>query len=125
VRAYLSGAIWTAISGNVQDVAVSVAELTANLVAIDSVNPSLVPGGAGEAEVAVFIADWARGQGLEARVVEATTGRPSVLVTARGSGGVGRSSSAVTSTRSVSKGWRSRTGRDVRAIGCTGAVATT
>src|ERR671937_755376 len=33
-------------------------ELLAQLVAIDSVNPTLVPGGAGEADVACFVADW-------------------------------------------------------------------
>ena len=64
----------------------SVAQLTSDLTAIDSVNPSLVPGGAGEAEVAAFIAGWARDHGLEAQVIEATPGRPSVLVTGRGRG---------------------------------------
>jgi acetylornithine deacetylase len=64
-----------------------VAELLSRLVAIDSVNPSLVPGGAGEAEIAAFIARWARDAGLEAQVLEQTPGRPSVLVRARGTGG--------------------------------------
>jgi acetylornithine deacetylase len=63
------------------------AALTAALVAIDSVNPSLVPGGAGEAGIAAFVAGWAREAGLEAEVLEATAGRPSVLVRARGTGG--------------------------------------
>ena len=64
-------------------------ELTAlacDLVAIDSVNPSLVPGGAGETRIAAFVAGWARAQGLEAEVLEETPGRPSVLVRARGTG---------------------------------------
>jgi acetylornithine deacetylase len=65
-------------------------ELTSALVAIDSVNPALVPGGAGEGEIARFVADWARAAGLEATVLEATAGRPSVIVRAPGSGG-GRS----------------------------------
>ena len=34
------------------------AALTAELVAIDSTNPDLVPGGAGEAEIARFVAGW-------------------------------------------------------------------
>jgi acetylornithine deacetylase/succinyl-diaminopimelate desuccinylase-like protein len=34
--------------------------LLKDLVAIDSVNPSLVTGGAGEREIAVFIGDWLR-----------------------------------------------------------------
>jgi acetylornithine deacetylase len=65
-------------------------ELTRQLVAIDSVNPALVEGGAGEREIARFVADWAIEQGLEAEIVEQTAGRPSVIVRARGSGG-GRS----------------------------------
>jgi acetylornithine deacetylase len=63
--------------------------LVSELVAIDSVNPSLVNGGAGEAEIAAFVADWARAAGLDAEVVGASS-RPSVIVRARGDGG-GRS----------------------------------
>jgi acetylornithine deacetylase len=73
--------------------------LLSKLVAIDSVNPSLVPGGAGEAEAAAFIADWARYAGLEVDVLEETPGRPSALVRARGTGGgrtTARSGQAVT-----------------------------
>ena len=65
-------------------------ELTGQLVAIDSVNPALVEGGAGEREIARFVADWAVERGLEAQVVEQTPGRPSVIVRARGTG-AGRS----------------------------------
>ena len=65
-------------------------ELVAALVAIDSVNPDLVPGGAGEAEIATFVAAWLRNGGLEVELVEAAPGRPSVLAVARGTGG-GRS----------------------------------
>jgi acetylornithine deacetylase len=62
-------------------------ELTSRMVAIDSVNPSLVPGGAGEGAMARFVAGWARAAGLEVDVLEATPGRPSVVVRARGAGG--------------------------------------
>jgi acetylornithine deacetylase len=62
-------------------------QLTSELVAIDSVNPSLVEGGAGEIRIAEFIADWAGRNGLGAEVLEETSGRPSVLVRARGTGG--------------------------------------
>jgi acetylornithine deacetylase len=62
-------------------------ELLSKLVSIDSVNPSLVPGGAGEGEIAAFIAVWARDNALEAQVLEETPGRPSVLARARGTGG--------------------------------------
>jgi acetylornithine deacetylase len=61
--------------------------LLRDLVAVDSVNPSLVPGGAGEAAAADLVAAWAADAGLEVRRLEATPGRPSVLVTARGTGG--------------------------------------
>src|SRR5688500_10474160 len=61
--------------------------LLSQIVAIDSVNPSLVAGGAGEPEIAAFIAGWAREAGLEVDVLEETAGRPSVLVRASGTGG--------------------------------------
>ena len=62
-------------------------ELLGQLVAIDSVNPSLVPGGAGEAAIARFVADWLERAGLEVSVEEAAPGRPNVIGIARGSGG--------------------------------------
>jgi len=62
-------------------------ELVASLVAIESVNPELVPGGAGEAEIADFVAGWLREAGLEVELDEAAPGRPSVVAVARGSGG--------------------------------------
>jgi acetylornithine deacetylase/succinyl-diaminopimelate desuccinylase-like protein len=63
-------------------------ELAAALVAIDSVNPALVPGGAGERVIASFVADWCVAQGFEVKVLGDE--RPSVVATKRGSGG-GRS----------------------------------
>jgi acetylornithine deacetylase len=60
-----------------------VIELTQRLVAIDSVNPALVPGGAGEREIARFVVAWAEENGLAAEVLEATPGRPSVVVRRR------------------------------------------
>ena len=66
-----------------------VGELASRLVAIDSVNPSLVAGGAGEAEIAGFVADWGRRSGLTVDVVGERQ-RPSVVLRARGTGG-GRS----------------------------------
>jgi acetylornithine deacetylase len=65
-------------------------DLVARLVAIDSVNPELVPGGAGEGEIARFVAGWLEGTGLEVAIEEAAPGRPNVIAVARGSGG-GRS----------------------------------
>jgi acetylornithine deacetylase len=66
----------------------SLNELAAALVAIDSVNPALVPGGAGEREIASFVADWCAKHGLDVQILG--TERPSVVATRRGSGG-GRS----------------------------------
>jgi acetylornithine deacetylase len=66
----------------------SLPELTAALVAIDSVNPALVPGGAGEREIASFVADWCAAHGLDVEILGKE--RPSVVATKRGSGG-GRS----------------------------------
>src|SRR3954470_2699826 len=64
-----------------------IVDLLSRLVAIDSVNPSLVPGGAGEGEIAAFVRDWAGAAGLEADLLEGTPGRPSVVVRAPGAGG--------------------------------------
>src|SRR5919107_3429390 len=61
--------------------------LVADLVAIDSVNPALVPGGAGETEIARFVAGWLERAGLEVELVEPAPGRPSVIGVARGRGG--------------------------------------
>lgn len=64
-----------------------VAALLADLVAIDSVNPALVPGAAGESEIAGYVEAWMRGHGMEAIVVDEPAGRPSVVGIARGTGG--------------------------------------
>lgn len=63
-----------------------VVALTADLLRIDSVNPGLVPGGAGEARIADFVMQWLRARGFECTRVEPTPGRPSVLAVARGTG---------------------------------------
>lgn len=65
-------------------------ELLSQLVAIDSVNPDLVPGGAGEGAMARFVAEWLTRAGLEVTLEEAAPGRPNVIAEARGSRG-GRS----------------------------------
>lgn len=67
-----------------------ISELLRQLVAIDSVNPDLVPGGAGEGEIARFVANWMERAGLAVTIEEAAPGRPNVIAVARGSGG-GRS----------------------------------
>lgn len=65
-------------------------ELLRQLVAIDSINPDLVPGGAGEQKIAHFVADWFERAGLDVVWDEAAPGRPNVIGIARGTGG-GRS----------------------------------
>jgi acetylornithine deacetylase len=65
----------------------NLSELTADLVRIDSVNPDLVPGGAGEGEIARFIASWFETAGLEVESEELAPGRWNVVGIARGSGG--------------------------------------
>lgn len=64
--------------------------LTEALAAINSVNPDLVAGAPGEAEVAAFVAQWCAERGLEVQVAEAAPGRPNVVAVRRGRGG-GRS----------------------------------
>src|SRR5438045_1621230 len=64
--------------------------LLQHLVAIDSVNPDLVAGGAGEREIADFVANWLRQAEVEVIIDESVPGRPSVVGIMRGTGG-GRS----------------------------------
>jgi acetylornithine deacetylase len=58
-----------------------------DLVRINSINPVLVPGAPGEAEIAAFVAGWLRNAGLDAELSEPEPGRPSVLGRLRGVGG--------------------------------------
>ena len=57
----------------------SVVGLLRDLVAIDSVNPSLVPGGAGEAAVADRVAAALRAAGIDVDVTDVAPGRPNVV----------------------------------------------
>ncbi|MGW6929092.1 ArgE/DapE family deacylase [Lentzea sp. NPDC054927] len=65
-------------------------DLLAELIAIDSVNPDLVPGGNGETAVADFCAEWFRHNDFEVHRLEQRAGRPSLVAVRRGTGG-GRS----------------------------------
>src|SRR5260221_3314753 len=65
----------------------SVVALLSDLVAIDSINPDLVDGGAGEAEIAAFIARWLEDVGCEVHHEEVRPGRPNVIGIVRGTGG--------------------------------------
>lgn len=65
-------------------------DLLAALVQLDSTNPALVSGGAGETAIAQFIVGWLTAHGIAADVIESAPGRPSVLARVPGTGG-GRS----------------------------------
>lgn len=54
-------------------------KLLRDLIAINSVTPSLVPGGAGEGEIAAAVAAMMRAGGLDVEVEEAAPGRPNVV----------------------------------------------
>jgi acetylornithine deacetylase len=62
-------------------------QLLSDLVSINSINPDLVPGSPGEAEIAHYIADWLKLADLEVQLVESVSGRPNVVGIARGTGG--------------------------------------
>ncbi len=61
-----------------------ITELLASLVRIPSVNPALVPGGAGEGAIARHLAEVCRGLGLGVTVENAAPGRPNVTALLRG-----------------------------------------
>jgi acetylornithine deacetylase/succinyl-diaminopimelate desuccinylase-like protein len=63
------------------------ADLLADLVRIDSINPDLIEGAAGEGEIARFVAGWLEAAGLEVDVEEVAPGRFNAVGIARGSGG--------------------------------------
>ena len=61
--------------------------LLTELVQINSVNPDLIAGAAGEEAIARSIAAWASAAGLEVIMQPVELGRPNVIVIARGTGG--------------------------------------
>ncbi|WP_241981138.1 M20/M25/M40 family metallo-hydrolase [Cryobacterium algoritolerans] len=60
------------------------------LIGIDSVNPDLVQGAVGEAEIAAWCSRWLAGRGFEVHHLEECPGRPSIVGIFPGTGG-GRS----------------------------------
>ncbi len=64
-----------------------VLELAQALIAIDSVNPDLVAGAAGETKIAAFISQWLEQRGFEVTLLEPAPHRPTVVGVLRGSGG--------------------------------------
>ena len=61
-------------------------ELLKSLIKINSVNPSLVEGGAGEAEIAEFVAGFLEDVGLEAKVIEIEKSRANAVGVLKGKG---------------------------------------
>src|SRR5688572_15857615 len=59
-------------------------DILRDLIAIDSVNPSLVPGGAGEGEIAQYIVSRLRAMRIDAVIQEAAPGRPNVIAVIEG-----------------------------------------
>jgi acetylornithine deacetylase len=57
-----------------------VIDLARQLISIDSVNPALVPGGAGEHELARFVERWAAANGLASRLIPSPDGRPNLVI---------------------------------------------
>lgn len=69
--------------------ALDAVELTRQLIRIDSVNPELVPGAAGEAHIAQWCATWLSARGFDVQTLGSSR-RPTIVAVARGAGG-GRS----------------------------------
>ena len=63
------------------------AELLKELVKIDSVNPTLVPGAKGEEEIAEYVAQWLKALGLKAKVDRIEPKRANAVGTLKGAGG--------------------------------------
>lgn len=64
-----------------------VIDLLKKLVSIDSVNPGLIEGAVGEGPISEFVEEWFKSRGFEIQRFEDTPGRPSLVATARGTGG--------------------------------------
>jgi acetylornithine deacetylase len=60
--------------------------LLASLVGINSVNPGLIPGAAGETEIARFVMSWLDEHGIQSEFHEAAPNRPSVIARVPGKG---------------------------------------
>ena len=62
-------------------------DLLKELVKIDSVNPTLVPGAKGEEEIAEYVANWLKGLGIKAKVDKIEAKRANAVGTLKGAGG--------------------------------------
>lgn len=71
---------------NDSEVGPDAVEVTRDLIRINSVNPELVPGAAGEAHIAMWCAQWLATHGFELQKL-GTLERPTIVGTASGTGG--------------------------------------
>jgi acetylornithine deacetylase len=62
-------------------------DLLKNLIMMNSVNPSLVKGACGEAEIAEYVANYLKGMGLRAKIDEVMPRRSNAIGVLKGSGG--------------------------------------
>lgn len=62
-------------------------DLLCDLIRIDSTNPGLVTGGAGESTIADHVSAWLGARGFAVHRLESTPGRPSVVAIHHGTGG--------------------------------------
>jgi acetylornithine deacetylase/succinyl-diaminopimelate desuccinylase family protein len=86
----LSGlvAVWYTEYPMAQSIDAPLCDLLTELVTIDSVNPTLVPDGAGEAQIARHIVGWMQERGFEARLQDTgAPDRPNAVGVLRGTGG--------------------------------------
>jgi acetylornithine deacetylase len=64
-----------------------ISPLLTTLIGINSINPSLVPGGVGEEKIAEYIREWCTTRGIAAEFDEPAPGRPNVIACVGGRGG--------------------------------------
>jgi acetylornithine deacetylase len=76
---------YAALSGGREIMADECVHLLRDLIAIDSVNPSLVAGGAGEQDIAVVVEAFMQTLGMDVSLEEAAPGRPNVIGVLEGS----------------------------------------
>ena len=90
------------------DLSTEITELLADLVRIESTNPSLSSGGVGEASIASWVAAWCETQGLAVDPVDSGGVRPSLVVRSRPA--QSRAESAAAQSDAAQSGPRPATG---------------
>jgi hypothetical protein len=78
---------WGSVDGAIDPAILPTTDLLASLVRINSVDPSLIPGAAGETEIARFVKRWLDERGIPCEIHEAAPNRPSVIARVPGKGG--------------------------------------